>query len=540
VLELFQALGRALPGDLWTPPVVTWILDRIQTLKPPSPAGSGGFETAGSIARVSRRTVQVIDTLVAVAPDENVLHRVEAILLPWLAQTTDVETLSHLIENTGHHFGKMSDSFWQSVWQKVQPHSTSEPRLVCQALEQMVYILTQDAQGLEAMRMLLQILSNAVDEDTEDWSAVEWLEEDSYEVDHDEEGVAAYTIDVLNQWLNVHENQLPAFLNMLQSADHSSWRSMWSTITAWQCCLTALPVALEPSAPALYQGLCSTIVNAGNHVRVRHQAWQTFAGMVETYPQVLSDMDGLANAIRQGLLDGHPRVVAVVCRVISSVALSKPDEEPAWSHSQVELLLQGLAGGPLSQQAPSRLVVVRGLKAIAALGKSAQLGSFFDPIMHLLLDWSNREVSVTGDALEAAALVAQSLIDEESLIDHVRSESFKVLERIVLLLQQGGPNVEKEPLLAACARLATVLEDAFEPCLPTVVGLLLEKINTKDDIEFGVSPFFFFSISLVVLPLTFLPFDFQRIRKEIQLVWTSPVEESLMKIPSLCTFQAVA
>ena len=465
------------------------MLDQIQRLMPPTATSS--FTSAGALAQSSQRAVQVLDTLVALAPDQSNLPRIEAILQPWLATATDVDTLSHFIQNAGTHFGQLSDAFWQRAWQQVQPHASSEPRLVCQALEQLVHVLKQDTQILEAMQMLLGILSHAVDEDTEEWSAVEWLEEDAYEVDHDEEGLTAYAIDVLNLWLVTHEKQLPAVVDMIQSTDGSNWRALWTTLTAWQCCLTALPVALEAQAPAFFHGLCSLIVSGTNqHVRVRHQAWQTFAGFVEIYPHVVSDKDGLAQAIRQGLLDGHPRVTAVVCRVITSLALTKDDreeeEEPVWNHGQLDFILQGLASGPLSPQAPCRLVVLRALKAVASLAASAPLGSFLDPIMRLLRDWAEREASVTGEALEAAALVAQSLAEDEGVIDRVRAESSQLMERLGQLLQQGGANVEKELLLSACARLATVLEDDFQPYLPMVLGLLLEKVNAKDDIEFSV------------------------------------------------------
>jgi len=128
-------------------------------------------------------------------------------------------------------------------------------------------------------------------------------------------------------------------------------------------------------------------------------------------------------------------------------------------------------------------VVVRGLRAVAALSRSAPLGTFYAPTMSLLLQWSEREASLTGDALQAASLVAQSLVDDEILVDRVRSDAQALMERLLLVLPQV---TEREPLLSACARLACVLEDKYQPYLPTVLQLLLEKVMAKDEIEFGV------------------------------------------------------
>ena len=437
------------------------------------------------MAKSNHRTVQVVDTLAALAPYTSDTSRSEAILNTWLVHTTDVDTLSHIMEST-HPFGTLSDAFWQTAWQQVQPHAGSEPRLVCQALERLVSVLSQQSQVVDAMQMLVQILARSVDEDTDDWAAVEWLEEGSYEMDHDDEDVTAFAIDVLQLWLTEHAGVLRAVLQMVQSPDTSNWRSVWTTLTVWQACLAALPVALEPYAPTVYHGLCQAATTTTNsHVRVRHQAWQTMAGLLQTYPHVLTDKDGLANAVRTGLMDANARVTAVVCRVLTSLAALSV-EEKIWNQPQLDVLLQGLTQGPLSTNASCRLVVVRGLRAVASLSRSAPLGTFYAPTMSLLLQWSEREASVTGDALEAASLVAQSLVEDGALADRVRSDAQALMER---LLQVLPPVAEKEPLLSACARLACVLEDNYQPYLPTVLQLLLEKVMAKDEIEFGVGVF---------------------------------------------------
>ena len=434
------------------------------------------------MAKSNHQTIQVVDTLAALTPYTSENTRLEAILQAWLLHTTDVDTLAHIMETT-QPFGTLSDTFWQTVWQQVQPHAASEPRLVCQALEHLVSVLSQQSQIVEAMQMLVQILSRSVDEDTDDWAAVEWLEEGSYEMDHDDEDLTAFAMDVLHLWLTEHASVLSNILQMVQSPDTSNWRSVWTTLTVWQACLAALPVALEPYASTLYQGLCQAATTTNNsHVRVRHQAWQTMAGVLQTYPHVLIDKDGLANAVRMGLMDANARVTAVVCRVLTSLA-ALPLEEKIWNQPQLDVLLQGLTQGPLSTNASCRLVVVRGLRAVAALSRSAPLGIFYAPTMSLLLQWSEREASLTGDALEAASLVAQSLVEDEALADRVRSDAQALMERLLQVLPQV---TEREPLLSACARLACVLEDSFQPYLPTVLQLLLEKVTAKDEIEFGV------------------------------------------------------
>ena len=106
--------------------------------------------------------------------------------------------------------------------------------------------------------------------------------------------------------------------------------------------------------------------------------------------------------------------------------------------------------------------------------------------MALLLEWSEREVSVTADALETASLVAQALVQDEVWADRVRADAQALMERLLTVLQQNGSAVDREPLLLASARLASVLEERFEPYLSTVLGPLLEKITAHDEIEFAV------------------------------------------------------
>jgi hypothetical protein len=459
-------------------------------LTPPATA-TAGFATAATLALTHARTRQVVDTVAALAR-RSPSAAWQGIVTPWLQASNDAETLAHIM---AANLDSFSPAFWVTAWRQIQPHVTSEPRLVCHVLERLGGLdespLTA-AQAWEAVQGLVPILARAVDDDTSEWTAVEWLggEEGSYETDHDEEGLASYAMDVLQLWLVTEPSLLEPLLQLVQSTlgETADWRSVWTVLTVWQVALSALPVALTPHAGVLYQSLCQ-VAASHPHDRVRHQAWQTLAGVVQTYPHVVTDADALANALGQGgLVDGQPRVVAAACQVLTSVAAACTGGNHVWQEGQLQVLLQGLTHaqkGALSPQASSRLVVVRALRALAALARSAPLAQFYAPTMTLLLEWSNREASVTGDALEAASVVALSLVDseDEALVTQIRSDAQALLQRLLFVLP-GATN--REPLLSACARLAPVLGDEFSPYLPSLLPLLLEKVTAQDEIELAV------------------------------------------------------
>jgi hypothetical protein len=478
------------PAPLWSPAATAWLVERLGCLTPPAAAATG-FAMAATLAATHGRTRQVMDTVAALARRLPAAPW-QALATPWLHATTDADTLAHILEAG---FDSFTPAFWVEAWRQIQPHVSSAPRLVCHVLERLGGLAETPltaAQAWEAVQGLVPILARAVDDDMDEWEAVEWLggEEGSYETDHDEEGLASYAMDVLQLWLVAEPSLLEPLWQLVQSTlgETADWRSVWTVLTVWQVALSALPVALTPHATVLYQSLCH-VVASHPHDRVRHQAWQTLAGVVQTYPHVVTDADALANALGQeGLVDGQPRVVAAACQVLTSVAAACTDDNHVWQEGQLQILLQGLTHaekGALSPQASSRLVVVRALRAVAALARSAPLAHFYAPTMTLLLEWSNREASVTGDALEAASVVALSLVDseDEALVTQIRSDAQSLLQRLLYVLP-GAAN--REPLLSACARLAPVLGDDFAPYLPALLPLLLEKVTAQDEIELAV------------------------------------------------------
>jgi len=154
-------------------------------------------------------------------------------------------------------------------------------------------------------------------------------------------------------------------------------------------------------------------------------------------------------------------------------------------------ILQALVAGPLAGCDVG--VKVRAVGAVACLAQVAgpTFAKFYSNVMPGLLQLVNQSNSsfasqqLAGSSLEAATIIGQSLGDDQSHL--FQQDAHQIMHQAIPILQQRqGSVIPMDQLLAACARIASVLGEAYIPYVDAVLPRLLERAADPADVEFSV------------------------------------------------------
>ena len=158
--------------------------------------------------------------------------------------------------------------------------------------------------------------------------------------------------------------------------------------------------------------------------------------------------------------------------------------------------MAALTQGPLSLQGtdPGSITVrVRAMGAAACLAEAMGevFVQYYSGLMPgLLASAQLATIELAGAAVEAATIVGQAVGKEI-----FQADAQQLLAWILPVLQQqqalqeGGADSSPilEPLLLACARIASVLEEDFAPHAQTVLPILLHRVQQAPDLSIMVS-----------------------------------------------------
>jgi hypothetical protein len=327
--------------------------------------------------------------------------------------------------------------------------------------------------------------------DTDDDAA--WAEEPATLVqdgmDDDEADDYLFALMLLSSFL-AHLGALAVVLPLAESLLQDSARARVG-LALLDCALTATPVSLTPHLPIVLQA-AAALTTSSNSPRTQYQAIRLLGGLCATHSDLIRPSS-------QVILERLAGAVASPCTKVSATASealvsfcradgSSPEIMAETLAPFLSDLLTVLIQGPLSwtgTDSGSVAVRVRAIGATACLAEAsgdAFGSSFYTRIMPgLLATCQLNSTDLAGAAMEAATLIGQAVGKET-----FQSDAQQLLQWILPALQQTEPAL-LEPLLLACARIASVLEEDFAPFVDSVLPLLLSRVQEPPDLCIVVS-----------------------------------------------------
>lgn len=276
---------------------------------------------------------------------------------------------------------------------------------------------------------------------------------------------------------------LPVVEQALLTGGTCCWQHQWAALCVLQCCLEAIPVSFAPherTAAAAARTYCHD-----SHPRVQYQAVQLLGVLCErtTTPVEVTVLEALVvvTASKRTV----PKVLALACQAM--VGYCRPSsldcERPVVPY--LDSILNALVSGPLSCH--TAVVQVRAVGALACFAEraGAEFGPWYAQVMPQLLAMAQQpgdtfeKRCLAGASLEAASIVGQA-VDAPELF---HNEAIQIMNWAVQVLQ--NPPIPMDQLLSACARIASVLRDAYVPYVDKVLPYLLARATDPADVEFS-------------------------------------------------------
>jgi hypothetical protein len=315
---------------------------------------------------------------------------------------------------------------------------------------------------------------------------------------------------------------LPVVEQGLLLSDHTDPRVPRAALATLQCLAEAAPASFEPHLPVAIQAALAWAQQHQNHPRVTYQAIRLIGVLCEVAPSirkpyVAAIWETLASAVSSRV----PRISAMACQAV--VAVCRPttstwdDDDNGVAFQPESLLLPYLEGilrallavllGCDKMVANAGVTIVVKVRAVNAIACLAQVSGdafapYYNNVMPTLLACAATSPSTTanyetfqlaGAALEAATMVGQAIGNEHR--DLFLLDANTILQQWAMPYLAPGSSrslplaFPMDYLLSACARIASVLGDAYTPFVPTVLPRLLERANGDhgSDIEWSVS-----------------------------------------------------
>jgi hypothetical protein len=256
------------------------------------------------------------------------------------------------------------------------------------------------------------------------------------------------------------------------------WRAaLWALEAAWDgaplACREHMPTAVALASPLS----CATSIRLlgliGEHATAKDLA-------SDQLPAILNR---LVEACARS------RTARYACDALSTLAqgplftAADDDDEPSPEAiaAYLPLVLQALASGPMSPGSRNDLKV-RALGTVAcwATVAGANFGPFYSqwvPTLLQMLAVGGLDESLFGACLETATVIGQAVPDA------FRSDAQAILRSLSL---DNGMVQTPCCVFMACARIASVMKEAYAPFLETIIPRLLCRLNDQSsDLEFS-------------------------------------------------------
>ena len=312
---------------------------------------------------------------------------------------------------------------------------------------------------------------------------------------------------------------LPTVLSIVESLLKSTeWQNIRSGLIILDACLTSSPHSFSTHIPVAVE---AALTFTGHPcVRVQYQAIELLGSLCQA-DVIAEENEGMGvreehgkrilQSFAQLLLSKCAKIVCHACLGIVSFCRGGNTGEPVNSSYVLPYLgdlLNAIASGPLSLDITSSTVVYsRAFSSIACLAEVAgtDFAPFYDTIMPGLMESasfglersmngtisvsgssSHETVALRGAAIMSATIVGQSISDAD---DRFHPEAEKLMQLIISLLQQNALNeaaptlIPKDQLLAAAARIASIIGVAYAPYVPSILPHLLKIAKEEADVS---------------------------------------------------------
>lgn len=300
----------------------------------------------------------------------------------------------------------------------------------------------------------------------------------------------------------------------------SEWQKLKAALTILEACLTTSPHAFSVHVPVAIEAA----LNFCSHpcVRVQHQAIQLigslceFDGVAKGGVELRKDYgQRILQSLAQLLTSKCSKVICHACLSIVSFCRGGKSEEKDGSSIKKSYIvpylgdvLQAIACGPLSLDVMSNIVVyIRAFASIACLADVAgsDFASFYENVIPGLMQCvsfglqydqngtvlnssatTHEVVSLRGAAIEAVTIVGQAIGSDD---DRFKPEAQKIMNIVAAAIQYRSTNnntqnlIPQDQLLAAAARIASILEDAYTPFVPIILPSLLEVAKEEASVS---------------------------------------------------------
>lgn len=309
-----------------------------------------------------------------------------------------------------------------------------------------------------------------------------------------------------------------------------SWRNQRAVLSMLERCLAAAPVTFVPHISATVDAALNLVQS--DNVRVQYQALQLIgslccANTVESEEGAKSDCPVLVRenyaaqileSVARHVSSPCTKVAAHACLAIvsycrggngSNDCLVPIDKDLVLPY--VGTLLESLKTGPLSVDLsqPSSInegtvtVLIRAIGAVACLANAS--GPAFLPHYSIMsgltscatfgVEIAGQTVTVSknghemsmlrGSAIEAATIVGQAISGEdgENVGTYVNDAGHIMTIASTVLNSGISDIIPMDQLLAACARIAAVMEGQYVQYMPSVLPHLLNKATEKLDVS---------------------------------------------------------
>lgn len=350
----------------------------------------------------------------------------------------------------------------------------------------------------------LRALRNGVDDDYNAWANdAANLNEDGMGWDADAD--SQYAELLLKQLITNFQASavkliLPVVEKWLQSPNEN-WKSQRAALATLQCCVEGAPVSFSPYvATAMDTALR---LSSSPNPRIQYQAIMLLGILCDTAQYESAIRNEAAARLLQVFAcasqSACTKVASIACQCIVSYCRpgGKESEDPEnWILPFLPDIIAALISGPLSKDlvgVGNAVTMSRAIGAIACLAEATgeMFAPFYRPVMTKLLTLAQLQTCgnfetmyLAGVALETSSIICQSLKDHTELF---LGDAKVILRWIVPMLNQDSASIPLDQVLAACARIASVLVVEYAPYAETVIGYLIRRCRNVDDIEFSVS-----------------------------------------------------
>ena len=374
-----------------------------------------------------------------------------------------------------------------------------------------------------------------VDDDEQGWSsepALVYDSESSWENDH----VAVHAESLLESFVENlgGASTLPSIFRLVDSLLASnSWKNQRAVLSILERCLAAAPVTFVPHVPATVDAALRLIQSTSP--RVQYQALQLLgslccANSVDTEGQPTTGQKILVRekyggqileAISHLIKSPCTKVASHACLTVVSYCRGGNGSENCLIPIEKNLivpfigsLLDALRSGPLSVDLSnpnsvnegSLTVLIRAIGAVACLADAA--GEDFLPYYGVMsgltscalfgLQKSGQVISLApnvkntyemsmlrGSAIEAASIIGLAISGPEGEnVAIYANDASEIMTIATTLLNSGNTDIiPMDQLLAACARIASVMKDQYVQFMPAVLPHILKRATEKLEVS---------------------------------------------------------